>query len=288
MNHDYRRIEKVIRYLTDQFPSEPDLAEAAARVNLSPYHFQRLFTRWAGVSPKQFCRYLSSQRAKSSLAEGKTLFDTAHDAGLSGTGRLHDLFVTLEGMTPGSYKNGGRSLTIRYSVSESLFGDLLIASTNRGICKIAFNDDELSSSTYADLKDEFPESTILQESDSFQKAALKFFSKDRSEHEDVRLCLKGTPFQIKVWEALINIPEGQLRSYSEVAEIIGSPKASRAVGSAIAKNPVAYLIPCHRVIKSTGEFGNYRWGSDRKTAMIGWEAAQTFKLSEQDIKYAGE
>jgi len=274
MNRDYRRIETAIRYLTEQFPAEPDLEKVALKVHLSPYHFQRLFTRWAGVSPKKFCRYLSSQRAKSSLAEGKTLFDTAHDAGLSGTGRLHDLFVTIEGMTPGSYKNGGRSLTIRYSVNESLFGDLLIASTDRGICKIAFIDEEQTSSPGSDLKAEFPEATFLRQSDSFQQAALKFFSKEQSDPEDVRLCLKGTPFQIKVWDALINIPEGQLRNYSEVAEMIGNPKASRAVGSAIAKNPVAWMIPCHRVIKSTGEFGNYRWGSDRKTAMIGWEAAK--------------
>ena len=274
MNRDYRRIETAIRYLTEQFPAEPDLEEVAAKVHLSPYHFQRLFTRWAGVSPKKFWRYLSSLRAKSSLSEGKTLFDTAHDAGLSGTGRLHDLFVTIEGMTPGSYKNGGRSLTIRYSVSESLFGDLLIASTDRGICKIAFIGDEPATFPCADLKAEFPEATFLRQSDSFQQAALKFFSKEQSDPEDVGLCLKGTPFQIKVWEALINIPEGQLRSYSEVAEMIGNPKASRAVGSAIAKNPAAWMIPCHRVIKSTGEFGNYRWGSDRKTAMIGWEAAK--------------
>jgi len=274
MNRDYRRIETAIRYLTEQFPAEPDLDEVAAKVHLSPYHFQRLFTRWAGVSPKKFSRYFSSQRAKSSLVEGKTLFDTAHDAGLSGTGRLHDLFVTIEGMTPGSYKKGGRSLTIRYSVSESLFGDLLIASTDRGICKIAFIGDEPATFPCADLKAEFPEATFLREPDSFQQAALKFFSTEQSDPEDVRLCLKGTPFQIKVWEALINIPEGQLKSYSEVAEIIGNPKASRAVGSAIAKNPVAWMIPCHRVIKSTGEFGNYRWGPDRKTAMIGWEKAK--------------
>lgn len=184
------------------------------------------------------------------------------------------MHISIEGMTPGEYKNGGRSLTIRYSVEETLFGDVLVASTDRGVCAISFLTETDSSED--SLKREFPEATFLKESDHHQKSAMKFFLKEerRSEPGNLQLCLKGTPFQLKVWEALLAIPEGDLKSYSELAEQIGKPKASRAVGSAIAKNPVACLIPCHRVIKSTGEFGNYRWGRTRKAAIIGWEGAR--------------
>lgn len=283
MNYNYRRIEKAIRYLAGNYSRQPSLEEAASAVNLSASHFQRIFSEWVGVSPKTFVRYISLQKAKTSLHQKATLFDAASDAGLSGTGRLHDLFVKIEGMTPGEYKKGGRSLTIRYSLHESPFGGVMVASTGRGICKISF--------LYRNRKpedmlfDQFPNADIQEQALPEHGEALQLFKNDPTDTQNVRIHVKGTPFQINVWEALMKIPEGSVRSYSEVAEQIGNPKASRAVGSAVAKNPIAYLIPCHRVIKSTGEFGNYRWGSDRKTAMIGWEAAQRFnKESEQESK----
>lgn len=275
MNYNYYRIEKAIRYLAENHFRQPLLEEAASAVNLSASHFQRIFTEWAGVSPKTFMRYMSLQKAKSSIHKKTTLFDAAYDAGLSGTGRLHDLFVKIEGMTPGDYKNGGRSLTIRYSIHESPFGDVMVASTGRGLCKISFLGDGREPESI--LREEFPNATIQKQAISEHKKALHLFKGDRTDIPNVKLHVNGTPFQINVWEALIKIPEGSVNSYSEVAKQIGKPNASRAVGSAIAKNPIAYLIPCHRVIKSTGEFGNYRWGSDRKAAMIGWEAARTNK-----------
>lgn len=278
MNYNYYRIEKAIRYLTDNHSRQPSLDDAASAVDLSASHFQRIFTDWAGVSPKTFMRYLSLQKAKRSLNGKSTLVDAAFDAGLSGTGRLHDLFMTIEGMTPGEYKNGGRSLTIGYSVHESPFGDVMVASTSRGICKISFLGDNRE--PWDILRDEFPNATIQNRAASEHAEALHLFERDLTNTPNVKLHLKGTPFQIKVWEALMKIQEGKLCSYSDVAKELGNPKASRAVGSAVAQNPVAYLIPCHRVIKSTGEFGNYRWGPDRKSAMIGWEAVRTSKESE--------
>lgn len=283
MNYNYNRIEKAIRHLAGNYSRQPSLEEAASVVNLSESHFQRIFTEWAGVSPKTFIRYISLQKAKSSLHRNATLFDAAIDAGLSGTGRLHDLFVKIEGMTPGEYKNGGLSLTIRYSVHESPFGGVMVASTERGICKISFLGDGREPEDI--LRKEFPNAGIQKQSASEHSEALHLFKRDVSELKNVQLHVKGTPFQINVWEALMKIPEGSVRNYSEVAEQIGKPNASRAVGSAIAKNPIAYLIPCHRVIKSTGEFGNYRWGAGRKTAMIGWEAAKTYKESEKENKH---
>lgn len=273
MNKDYRRIEKSIDYLTGNYSQQPTLAEAAAIVDLSPDHFQRIFTRWAGVSPKTFVQYLTLQTAKKSLNNKATLFDAAFDSGLSGTGRLHDLFVKIKGMTPGEFKNGGQALTLSYSIHESPFGDMMVASTSRGICKISFLED---SQTPEDiLREEFPNATIEHDEKAEHADALQLFGSDVFDKPKISLHVKGTPFQINVWEALINIPVADLRSYSEVASEIGKPNASRAVGSAVAKNPVAFLIPCHRVIQATGHFGNYRWGRARKAAMIGWERAQT-------------
>lgn len=270
---NFKRIAEAIQYLRNHFQSQPNLDEVATRLNLSPFHFQRLFTEWAGVSPKKFLQYTTLAYAKERLKEANTsLFDAAFDAGLSGTSRLHDLFVNIEGMTPGEYKNGGEQLIIEYSLTESPFGNLVCASTQKGICHLTFSDDETESLRH--MMDIFPNAKFREATSLFQENALKIFQKDWSDIGEIKLHLKGTPFQIKVWEALLKIPSGELTTYGSIAKSLHHPKAARAVGSAIGDNPVAYLIPCHRVIQSSGAFGQYQWGSERKVAMIGWEAAQ--------------
>lgn len=271
---DYNRIAEAIEYINGHFKEQPNLDEVAEKVHLSPFHFQRLFTDWAGVSPKKFLQYISVEHAKNVLKDkNATVFDAAYETGLSGTGRLHDLFIKIEGMTPGEFKNGGESLVINYSYAESPFGNILVASTPKGICKISFADDEKKA--LANLKQRFPNAQFRQMLDLIQQNALYIFTHDWSKLHEVKLHLKGTDFQLKVWETLLKIPMGQLATYGSIAEKIENPHASRAVGTAIGSNPIAFLIPCHRVIQSTGSFGGYMWGPTRKTAMIGWEAAKT-------------
>lgn len=271
-NINFERITQAISYLKDNFKDQPNLDEVANRVHLSPFHFQKLFTDWAGVSPKKFVQYLSIEHAKKLLTDtSSTLFDAALQTGLSGTGRLHDLFVTIEGMTPGEYKNGGENLSISYSFSASPFGTILSASTAKGICHLAFADNQ-SDALFA-LQKKFPNANYTETIDGFQAEALNAFTNGTSA-DAIKLHLKGTAFQLKVWEALLNIPMGNLITYGGIAQMVQSPKASRAVGSAVGDNPVAFIIPCHRVIQSTGVMGNYHWGSNRKAAMIGWESAK--------------
>ena len=273
---NFSRIEEAIAYINTNFKSQPSLDEIANNIHLSRYHFQRLFTEWAGVSPKKFLQYVSVEHAKSLLKQNhSTLSDAAFETGLSGTGRLHDLFINIEGMTPGEYKNGGENLLINYSYAESPFGNILVASTSKGICYMAFADNEMEA--FNALQRSFPNAAYRQMVDLIQQNALYIFTHKWDELDNIKLHLKGTAFQIKVWETLLKIPMGQLSTYGEVAKDIHTPKASRAVGSAIGHNPVAFLIPCHRVIQSTGNFGQYHWGGNRKTAMIGWEAAQIHK-----------
>jgi AraC family transcriptional regulator, regulatory protein of adaptative response / methylated-DNA-[protein]-cysteine methyltransferase len=273
----YKRIEEAITYIGQNFKQQPNLDEVAERVNLSPFHFQRLFTEWAGVSPKKFLQYVSVVYAKEALrGKPSTLFDVAQETGLSGTGRLHDLFVKIEGMTPGEYKNEGEHLSISYSFAESPFGHLLVASTAKGICYTAFVND--TQKAVEELKSHFPRAHFQEVLDSIQQNAIQIFTQDWSRLQEVKLHLKGTDFQLKVWEALLKIPMGGLTTYGQIAEQIHNPKASRAVGTAIGSNPVAFLIPCHRVIQASGIFGGYMWGPSRKTAIIGWEAAQVHKL----------
>jgi len=269
---DYERIKKAIEFIRSNFQQQPDLDAVAKEVYLSPFHFQRLFKDWAGVSPKKFLQYISLQHAKKLLHQ-HTVSDTAFETGLSGSGRLHDLFISIEGMTPGEYKNGGKQLQINYSFAETPFGNIIVASTTKGICHLAFADDEKES--LKQLKLQFPNAQFRQVVDTIQQNALFIFTQDWKDLSKIKLHLKGTPFQIKVWEALLKIPMGDVLTYSGIANTINNPNASRAVGTAIGDNPVAFLIPCHRVIRSTGEFGQYHWGSIRKTAMIGWEAAKT-------------
>ncbi len=269
----YQKIEEAIGYLNQNFRQQPSLEAIAEKVHLSPFHFQRLFSDWAGVSPKKFLQYLSVEYAKTILNDKQaTLFDAAYETGLSGTGRLHDLFVKIEGMTPGEYKNGGENLHINYSYAQTPFGNVLIASTPKGICHIAFADDETTA--FEALQNAFPNAHFQHILDLNQQNALLIFTHDWQKLHQIKLHLKGTDFQIKVWESLLKIPMGKLSTYGTIAAQIQKPKASRAVGTAIGDNPVAFLIPCHRVIQSTGAFGQYHWGSSRKTAIIGWEAAQ--------------
>jgi len=269
---NFSRIAEAIDYIKDNFKTQPGLEEVAEKIHLSPFHFQRLFTEWAGVSPKKFLQYLTVEHAKKMLKENQaTLFETAFETGLSGTGRLHDLFINIEGMTPGEYKNGGENLSVNYSFAESPFGNILVASTAKGICHIAFADDEKKA--LEALQKTFPNADYKQMVDLAQQNVLYIFTHDWSKLNEIKLHLKGTEFQLKVWETLLKIPMGQLTTYGNIAKQIQQPNASRAVGTAIGDNPVAFLIPCHRVIQSTGVFGQYHWGSTRKTAIIGWEAA---------------
>jgi len=269
---DYERIEKAILFLKEHFKDQPDLDEVAKQVHVSSFHFQRIFKEWAGVSPKKFLQYISVEHAKELLKKNLSLSDVSFETGLSGTGRLHDLFIGIEGMTPGEFKNGGENLQIQYSFAETPFGDVVIASTPRGICHLSFL--QKGKDGTEELRANFPNAEFAQRTDFFQQAALQFFSGNWSDLKAIKLHLKGTAFQLKVWQSLLRIPFGNISTYSSIAADIGSRKASRAAGTAIGSNPVAYLIPCHRVIRSSGIIGDYHWGSARKTAILGWEAAK--------------
>lgn len=270
---NYNRIAEAIDYIKQNFKDQPNLDEVAEKVHLSPFYFQKLFIEWAGVSPKKYLQYISVEYAKNILKDnGATLFDAAFETGLSGTGRLHDLFINIEGMTPGEFKNGGENLFINYSYAESPFGNILVASTAKGICYMAFADEEKNA--FTDMQQHFPNAHFKQMLDLMQQNALYIFTHDWSKLHQIKLHLKGTDFQLKVWEMLLKIPVGQLSTYGNIAGKIKNPNASRAVGTAIGSNPVAFLIPCHRVIQASGNIGGYMWGSTRKTAIIGWEAAR--------------
>lgn len=264
---NYNRIAEAIEYIKTNFKEQPSLEALAAKVHLSPFHFQRLFTEWAGTTPKKFLQYISIEHAKHLLSQQHaSLSDAAFETGLSGTSRLHDLFINIEGMTPAEYKNGGKNLQINFSYAESPFGNLIVASTSKGICYMAFEEDEISALTQ--LKKHFMNAQFQQKLDLIQQHALFIFQNDWSKLGQIKLHLKGTSFQLKVWETLLKIPMGQLSTYGYIASKIGNANASRAVGTAIGNNPVAFLIPCHRVIQSSGNFGGYMWGNTRKTAII--------------------
>lgn len=271
---NYERIAAAIRFIKENRQEQPRLETIAGHVNMSPAHFQRMFQEWAGISPKSFLQYLNVEYAKRILKQTHaSLFDTACEVGLSGTGRLHDLFVNIEGMTPGEYKNGGQALRINYSFAETPFGRVMVASTDKGICHLAFVD-EGEEEALGSLKQLFPNAAYTQCLDRKQEDALSVFNRDWSKPDEIKLHLKGTSFQLKVWETLLKIPAGGLTTYADLATKSGYEGACRAVGTAIGRNPVAFLIPCHRVIKSTGDIGNYHWGEVRKNVIIGWEAAK--------------
>lgn len=277
---NYRRIATAIDYIKENFRLQPTIDEVAEKIHISPSHFQRLFMEWAGISPKRFLRYISVEHAKKMLKEEQaTLFDTAFETGLSSTSRLHDLFIDIEGMTPAEYKNGGKNLHINYSFAESPFGMLIVASTPKGVCYMAFEEEDEEKALNG-LKAKFPQAAFQRKLDLLQQNALFIFQNDWNKLNEIKLHLKGTDFQLKVWESLLKIPMGKLSTYGNIAKQIGKPNASRAVGTAIGSNPIAFLIPCHRVIQSSGTFGGYMWGSTRKTAIIGWEGAKTKNAAE--------
>ncbi len=267
---DYLRIEEAILFIRDRQASQPTLEEIANHVHLSPYHFQRLFTQWAGISPKKFLQYLTVQYARGVLDNNQSLEELAFHSGLSGTGRLHDLFITIEGMTPDQYRKAGSGLTIYTGFFHSPFGKYLLAATSEGrVCNLQFIDDEKSA--LSELERQWYASKLIPDQERTGLIARKLFNTKTP--DPVSLLLRGTPFQLKVWEALLKIPMGELVSYQLVAEYVNNPRGLQAVGSAIGRNPVAYLVPCHRVIKKAGQISEYRWGSTRKSAIIGWEAS---------------
>lgn len=268
---NYERIAKAIEYLRLHFKEQPSLEEVAKAAYLSPFHFQRLFNEWAGVSPKKFLQFLNVEYAKGLLAKQSTLSDVAFETGLSSTSRLHDLFISIEGMSPAVFKKGGDNLSINYSFAETIFGNIIVASTDVGICHLSFIEND--EAAFTTLQTQFPNAVFKQNTDLIQQKALQFFSGDWSDLSKIKLHLKGSDFQIKVWQTLLKIPLGNVSTYSSVAHTIDNSRASRAVGTAIGSNPVAFLVPCHRVIKSTGLIGEYHWGAVRKSAMLGWEAA---------------
>lgn len=270
---NYSRIAQAIDYIQTHFKEQPGLEKVAEQIHMSPYHFQRLFSEWAGTSPKKFLQYISAAHAKKLLRENhSSLFETAYETGLSGTSRLHDLFINIEGMTPAEYRDGGKKLVINYSFAESLFGNIIVASTSKGICYMAFYEEEAVALSL--LQEQFPNATCNRKLDLLQQNALFIFQNDWSKLKQIQLHVRGSDFQLKVWETLLKIPMGQLATYGALAQSIGKPSAARAVGTAIGSNPVAFLIPCHRVIQASGNIGGYMWGTTRKTALIGWESAQ--------------
>lgn len=271
-NHShYQSIAKAIRYLADNHIEQPSLKEIAAVVGISEFHFQRIFSEWAGVSPKQFLLYLTKENAKSKLRE-YSVMQAALETGLSGSSRLHDLFITHESMTPGEYKSLGKGLEISYGVYSCLFGYCLIAVTGRGVCKLAFFDDEVEQDALiTELHHEWNHASIRNNTEQTDPFYKRIFLNEACESKPIHLLLKGTPFKLQVWQALLGIHEGQLATYSHIAEAMKNPMAVRAVASAIASNPIAYLIPCHRVIRNTGVLNEYRWGKERKAAMIARE-----------------
>lgn len=272
---DYDRIEAAIRFLQSHYRDQPGLDEIAAAVNISPYHFQRLFTRWAGISPKRFLQCLTIEHAKTMLVESESLLDTALEVGLSGPGRLHDLFMTFEAMTPGEFKEEGRGLTLRWGIAPGPYGFVAIALSDRGICALEFLPAATSDMAVERLARRLPCARFVEAPDEIAKIADRLFRPDDgAERSPLKLRVRGTNFQIRVWRALLNIAPGRLTTYGAIATAIGQPSAARAVGSAIGANPIGYLIPCHRVIRSAGLMDtNYRWGSARKLALIGSELA---------------
>lgn len=270
---DYQRIEQAIQYLDDHHQGQPSLEEVAASLGLSEFHFQRLFTRWAGISPKRFLQYVTKEHARELLHQSENLLEATHQVGLSSLGRLHDLLVSTEAVSPGEYKSRGAGLTIRYGLHPSPFGQCLVGLTERGICHLSFVQAGEGNAIDA-LAAEWAAARLIED----QKAAAPWvgpiFDLGQRGEQPLRLHLRGTNFQLKVWEALLRIPAGTVATYEQVAAQVGNPHAMRAVGTAVGRNPIAVLIPCHRVLRKVGGFGNYRYGPARKKALLGWEAMQ--------------
>jgi len=271
---DYQRIERAIEYVGENFKTQPELDDIAAHIGMSEFHFQRMFKRWVGISPKRYLQYVTKEYAKKLLMNSESILDVSYNSGLSGPGRLHDLFVSCEAVTPGEYKNRGADLQIDYGFHQTPFGECLLGLTRRGICGLYFVTRENRDFSLAILRKNWPRADFIKDQKSTQKLINLIFNPESWQRNNpFKLFIHGTNFQIKVWEALLRIPEGRIASYEEIAVNIGAPKAIRAVGSAIARNPISYLIPCHRVVRKVGEYGNYQGGPVRKRAIIAWEVA---------------
>ncbi|MGK2907874.1 MAG: bifunctional transcriptional activator/DNA repair enzyme AdaA [Desulfuromonadales bacterium] len=275
MNYsDYQRIEQAILYLEHHAVEHPSLDEIATYIGLSPSHFQRLFKRWAGVSPKRFLQHLRVTRAKELLSNSASVLDAALEVGLSGPGRLHDLFVSIDAVTPGEFKNSGENLELRYGFHQTPFGEGLAAMTSRGLCSFGFVEQGGREQALEALRESWHKAAFVQDPQASGPIINNIFKSDSSHKtEPIRILLRGTNFQLKVWEALLRIPEGAVVSYSALADAIGHPGASRAVGNAVGQNPIAYLIPCHRVLRASGGIGGYRWGTMRKKVLLATETA---------------
>jgi len=274
----YECIANAIAFIRQNHLHQPDLKTVAQHVHLSEYHLQRLFTRWAGISPKRFLQYLTVEYAKSRIAATPTLLELTADAGLSSPGRLHDLFVKLEAMSPGEFKAGGTGLQIRYGIHATPFGDCLIATTTRGICNLDFLNGRDEAMAEQHLQTTWTNADIVRDRQVTADICDRIFQPVAAPRSPLVLHVKGTNFQIQVWRALLRIPFAGIATYQGLAESIGRPTAARAVGNALGSNPVGYLIPCHRVIRASGELGGYRWGLDRKAVLLSWEASQNQNL----------
>jgi AraC family transcriptional regulator of adaptative response/methylated-DNA-[protein]-cysteine methyltransferase len=273
-SEDYYRIARAIAFMRHHHLTQPDLATVAHHLGLSESHFQKLFTRWAGISPKRFLQYLTIEYARSKIHQTSNLLDLTLDVGLSSPGRLHDLFVNLEAMSPGEFKAGGAGLQIRYGIHATPFGKALIATTDRGICNLHFLDSTPDLPPEQFLQQTWSRAELIYDPPTTQPLQTLIFDPlTFSQPKPLTLLVKGTNFQIQVWRALLKVPLGEMTTYQSIAGMIDRPTATRAVGTAIGNNPIAYLIPCHRVIRGSGELGGYRWGLDRKTAILGWEAS---------------
>ena len=271
--HDYRRIERAIRFIDAHVVDQPGLEEVAREIGLSPFHAQRLFTRWAGISPKRFLGLLTVGHAKAALQAGESVLDVSYEVGLSGPSRLHDLFVGFEAMTPGEYKQQGASLTVRYGIHPTRFGEALLLTTERGICGLSFVDGD-PEEALAEARAAWPLSRLVPDPAATGALVRQLFDGGGEGGTPPQLLLKGTNFQVKVWSALLRVPPGRVVSYLDLASAIGQARAVRPVANALAHNPVGYLVPCHRVIRATGALGDYRWGQTRRRALLAWESAQ--------------
>jgi AraC family transcriptional regulator of adaptative response/methylated-DNA-[protein]-cysteine methyltransferase len=273
---DYQRIEKAILYLQTHYLEQPDLASVSRAVHMSEYHFQRVFSRWAGISPKRFLQFLTIEHAKQHLTESRDVLEVALSSGLSSPGRLHDLFVSVEAVSPGEFKTRGAGIRIEYGFHATPFGRCLIGLTRRGICWMSFTVEASESEARREMELHWSGAECERNQESTRAAIGQIFSKvQRPEPRSLSVLLMGTNFQLKVWRALLNVPAGAVVSYGALGEMVGRRRGARAVGSAVARNPIAYLIPCHRVIRSTGVLGDYRWGEVRKRALLGWERARS-------------
>ena len=269
---DYYRVAEAIEFLTDNFKNQPDLTDVARQVHLSPSHFQRIFTEWAGVSPKKFMQYLSLDYLRERIFDTQNLNEAADLVGFSTQSRVYDLFVSIEAVTPNEYKTFGQGLDIQYGFHETPFGECFIAVTEKGICALSFVDETNKQETFQTFMDKWQAAKLVLNTAHTEGVVRQIF--DPNFTDKIHVWIQGTNFQLKVWEALLKIPQGSVSTYQKIADSIQNPKAVRAVGTAIGSNPIAFLIPCHRVIKSTGVIGEYHWGSTRKKAILGWEMAK--------------